>query len=62
MGNESIFKNRIINGHPETIIDGFVFENFKINNTQLNEINWLDVTDWELKGFHNPKFIKKQSK
>lgn len=62
MEDGPVFKNRIINGHPETIIDGFIFENFKLNNTLLNETNWLNVTNWELNGFHNPKFIKKQRK
>ncbi|MDO9635231.1 MAG: hypothetical protein Q7J05_09410 [Paludibacter sp.] len=58
MEDGTVFRNRILNGHPETIIDGFVFENFKLNDTLLDETNWLKQTNWEVKGFDNLNFIK----
>lgn len=57
MDDESIFQNRIINGHPETKIDGFIFSNFKLNNEVLNKTNWLKITNWEITGFGEPCFL-----
>ncbi len=57
MTPNNVFRNRILAGNPQTIIDGFVFDNFKFNNVVLNSDNWLQMLDLDKDRFLTPSFI-----
>jgi len=56
MEEGAIFRNRIKNGNPQTIIDGFVFDNFIYNDVLLTKDNWVDVMQIDTSGFGEPTF------
>ncbi|MEN6363250.1 MAG: hypothetical protein ABFC90_11525 [Bacteroidales bacterium] len=57
MTMEGIFKNKIVAGHPNTILDGFIFDHVVFNDTLLTADNWLRVTRMDTSGFAMPQFL-----
>jgi len=49
-----VFQNRIKAGNPNTIIDGFVFDNFVFNDILLTQENWLEVLNLDTGRFKTP--------
>jgi len=54
MNEGTIFKNRILAGNPNTIIDGFTLDNFIFNDILLTQDNWLDFLQMDTSGFAEP--------
>ena len=52
-----VFKNRILAGNANTIIDGFVFDNFIFNDVLLTQDNWLTVLNMDTAGFAVPVIL-----
>jgi len=57
MNEGSIFKNRILAGNPNTIIDGFTLDNFVFNDILLTQDNWLNVLQMDTSGFAVPVIL-----
>lgn len=57
-----VFKNRIIAGNPNTIIDGFVFDNFIFNDVLLTQENWFETLKIDTSGFKMPLVLPSLSK
>jgi len=56
MLDSDVFRNKIIAGNPQTIIDGFIFDNFIYNDILITKDNWLDVMKIDTSGFATPTF------
>lgn len=50
-------KNEIIGNNPAAFFDGFVFDNFKFNNTLLTKSNWQNVTAMEYSNLVTPTIL-----
>lgn len=52
-----IFKNKIVKGNPDTVLDGFVFDHVVFNDTLLTGNNWVNVMSIDTTGLANPLFL-----
>lgn len=57
MTKGSVFKNKIVRGYPDTILDGFVFDNVIFNDTLLTKDNWIKVMSIDTAGLATPLFL-----
>ena len=51
------YQNMIIGNDPNEYFDGFVFDNFIFNGTELTESNWIDITKTISENLINPDFL-----
>ena len=50
------FSNYIICSDPANPFDGLVFDNFKLNNTLLNDSNWITTGNFQVQNIQPPVF------
>jgi hypothetical protein len=51
------YQNMIIGNDPDEHFDGFVFDNFIFNGTELTESNWIDITESVTENLVIPVFL-----